>query len=231
MDVSSRRPDSGRKGSGTHSRKRWRLVLLAGLLALLLAVAVQLVGLSRQDDSFTAYSAPITHLDVTPSPTPSVGPPTLTLSVPSSGQGPMGAHITVIGSNWATSDVLVGVASPGAACDDPNSWAQKLNHVRPQSDGSIIFSFNWPTALTATGGPYSICASNPAGVASVAYQLLSASSPMLTLNPTSTNAGSIVAVSGANFLGSGSVTLSVTSTADTHVLTTLSPDANGAFEL
>jgi len=49
MDVSSRRPDSGRKGAGTHSRKRWRLVLLAGLLALLLAMAIQLVGVSRQD--------------------------------------------------------------------------------------------------------------------------------------------------------------------------------------
>src|SRR6185437_16312919 len=112
------------------------------------------------------YSAPITHLDVTPSPTPSAGPPTLTLSVPSSGQGPMGAHITVIGSNWATSDVLVGVAAPGAACDDPNSWAQTLNHVRPQSDGSIIFSFTWPSTLTATGSSYYTCAPGPAGAAS-----------------------------------------------------------------
>ena len=231
MDVSSQRPDNGRKGSGTHSRKRWRLVLLAGLLALLLAMAIQLVGVSRQDNSFTAYSAPITHLDVTPSPTTPVGPPTLTLSVPSSGQGPMGAHVTVIGSNWATSDVLVGVAAPGAACADPNSWAQTLNHVRPQSDGSIVFSFIWPSALTATGNSYSICASSPAGVASVGYQLLTTSRPTLTLNPTTTNAGSVVAVTGANFLGAGSVTLSVTTPADTHELATLAPDANGAFEL
>src|SRR5690242_964666 len=231
MDVSSQRPGSGRKGSGTHSRKRWRLVLLAGLLALILAMTAQLIGVSQQDTTYTAYSAPITHLDVTPSPTTPVGPPTLTLPVPSSGQGPMGTHITVIGSNWATSDVLVGVAAPGAACIDPNSWAHPL-HVRPQSDGSIIFSFSWPTDLTGTGSPYSICASSPAGVAGVGYLLLTGSSPTLTLNPTSTNAGSIVAVSGANFLGSGSVTLSVTNAqAATHELTTLSPDANGAFEL
>jgi hypothetical protein len=143
----------------------------------------------------------------------------------------MGTHITVIGSNWSTSDVLVGVAAPGAACADPNSWAHTL-HVRPQADGSIIFSFSWPTDLTVTGSPYSICASNPAGVANVGYQLLTASSPTLTPNPTTTNAGSIVAVSGANFLGSGSVTLSVTNAQGaTHELTTLSPDANGAFEL
>ena len=99
MDVSSRRPNSRQKATGTHSRKgRW-LVLLAGFLALILAIAVQLVGVAQQDNTFTAYSAPITHLDVTPSPTTPVGPPTLTLSVPSSGQGPMGTHITVIGSN------------------------------------------------------------------------------------------------------------------------------------
>ncbi|HEU4783812.1 MAG TPA: hypothetical protein VFS83_10775, partial [Ktedonobacterales bacterium] len=121
----------------------------------------------------------------------------------------MGSHITVIGSNWATSDVLVGLAAPGAACADPNSWAHTL-HVRPQSDGSIIFSFTWPTDLTITGNPYSICASSPAGVTNVGYQLLTASAPTLTPNPPTTNAGSIVAVSGANFLGSGSVTLSVT---------------------
>ncbi len=231
MDVSSRPPNSRRKASGTHSRKgRW-LILLAGFLTLLLAMTVQLLEVSRQGNTFTAYSAPITHLDATPSPTPPVGPPTLTLSVPSSGQGPMGTHVTVIGSNWATSDVLVGIAAPGAACSDPNSWAHTL-HVRPQSDGSIIFSFTWPTDLTATGSSYSICASSPAGVANVGYQLLTASAPTLILNPPTTNAGSIVSVSGANFLGSGSVTLSVTNAqAATHELTTLSPDANGAFEL
>ncbi|HEY1389848.1 MAG TPA: hypothetical protein VGF38_15015 [Ktedonobacterales bacterium] len=231
MDISSRRPHSKRKASGKHSRKGWLLVLLAGFLSLILALTVQLLDVARQDNTFTAYSAPITHLDASPSPTTPVGPPTLTLSVPSSGQGPMGAHVTVIGSNWATSDVLAGIAAPGAACADPNSWAHIL-HVRPQSDGSIIFSFAWPTDLTITGSPYSICASSPAGVANVGYQLLTASPPTLTLNPTTTNAGSIVAVSGANFLGSGSVTLSVTNaTAVTHELTTLSPDANGAFEL
>ena len=232
MDDSSRGPNSRRKASGAHSRKgRW-LVLLAGFLTLILALTVQLLDIARQGNTFTAYSAPITHLDATPSPTTPVGPPTLALSVPSSGQGPMGTHITVIGSNWATSDVLAGIAAPGAACTDPNSWAHTL-HVRPQSDGSIIFSFNWPTDLTATGSPYSICASSPAGVANVGYQLLTASSPTLKLNPpTTTNAGSIVAVSGANFLGSGSVTLSVTNAQRvTHELTTLSPDANGAFEL
>lgn len=235
MDVSSRRPNGRRKAPGAHSRKgRW-LVLLAGFLTLMLALTIQLLEVSRQDNMFTAYGAPITHLDATPSPSPSpttpVGPPTLTLSVPSSGQGPMGTHITVIGSNWATSDVLAGIAAPGAACTDPNSWAHIL-HVRPQSDGSIIFSFSWPTDLTATGSPYSICASSPAGVANVGYQLLTASAPTLIPNPPTTNAGSIVAVSGANFLGSGSVTLSVTNAQGiAHELTTLSPDANGAFEL
>src|SRR6185312_2757398 len=100
MDVSSRRPNSRRKASGAHSRKgRW-LVLLAGFLTLILALTVQLLDIARQGNTFTAYGAPITHLDASPSPTTPVGPPTLTLSVPSSGQGPMGTHITVIGSNW-----------------------------------------------------------------------------------------------------------------------------------
>lgn len=232
MDVSSQRPNSRRKASVTHSRRGWWLVLLAGFLALILAMTVQLVGAARQDTAFTAFSAPITHLDASPTPTTPVGPPSLTLSVPNSGQGPMHTHITVIGSNWATSDVQVGVAAPGATCSDSGSWVKQLNHVRPQSDGSIIFTFTWPNTLTVTGSPYSICASSPAGVASVGYQLLTVSPPTLTLNPTTTNAGSIVAVSGANFVGSDSVTLSVTNAQGaTHELTTLSLSATGGFEL
>jgi hypothetical protein len=230
MDVSCRPPNSRRQVSGTRSRRPWWLVLVSGLLALLLGFTVQVLGFSRGGDTFTAYSAPITHLDATP--TTAVSAPTLTLAVPSSGQGPVGAHITVIGSNWATADVLVGVAAPGAACSDPSSWVQTFNRVRPQADSSIVFTFDWPNTLTSTGGSYSICASSNAGVASVAYQLASLSSPTLTLNPPTTNAGSIVAVSGANFVGSGSVTLSVTNAqGKTHELTTLSPNGSGGFDL
>jgi hypothetical protein len=195
-------------------------------------VTVQMVGATRQDEAFIAHGAPSTHHDVTPTPTIPVGSPTLTLAVPSSAQGPVGANITVTGSNWATADVLVGVAAPGAPCTDPGSWVQTFNHVRPQSDGSILFTFTWPNSLAATGGPYSICASSPAGVASAMYQLLSTAPPTLTLNPTTTNAGSIVAVAGTNFVGGGSVTLSVTNAqGDTHELTTLSPNDSGGFTL
>lgn len=230
MDVSSRPPTGRRPVSCVRTHKSRWLLLLVGFLAVLLGLSIQALGIGRDGDAVIAHGAPITHFDA--SPTTAAGPPTLTLSVPSTGQGPVGAHMTIIGSNWGNADVLIGVAAPGGSCNDPNSWAQTFNHVRPQSDGSIIFTFDWPNSLAASGSAYSICAINNAGGASASYLVSSTSQPTLTVNPTTTNAGSIVTISGANFVGSGNVTLSVTSAqGGTHELTTLSPNGSGGFDL
>lgn len=240
MDASGQPPKHGPRVSGHHSRKtktRW-LLLLAGCAVLSLALIFQIGGFSPGG---VAYGAPLNHsgsnvanaLDATPTITvPAANPPTLSLAVPSSGAGPVGAHLTVTGSNWGAADVAIGAAAPGASCADPNSWIQTLLHVRPQADQTIVFTFTWPSGLTGAGTPYLICASNSAGMANVSYRVLSTAPASLALSPTTTNAGSLVTITGANFLGSGTITLSVTDgQGNSRDLTTVSPDAGGAFSL
>jgi flagellar basal body-associated protein FliL len=236
MDASRRPPKSRQYESGVRTRKTRWLALLSGLLVLLLGMTLQTFGFSQTNSQYTAYSAPRTLFGTTATATATAtqpsNPPTLLLSVPASGQGPVGAHITVIGSNWGTADVLVGVAAPGASCANVGGWAQTFSHVRPAADQGIVFTFDWPSNLTASGNAYSICASNSAGTASTLYQLLALSKPSLTIDPTTAPAGSLVNVTGANFVGSGNVTLSVTDAqGSTRKLTTLPPDASGSFSL
>jgi hypothetical protein len=232
MDASSLPPNCRRQVPGADMRASRRFIALHLCLGFLGVII--LLGIWWQQ-GIAVQAAPLTHRtlqqDPTPTPPPS-GPPTLTLAVPASGQGPVGARLTIIGSNWGTSDVQVGIAAPGVGCGDPNAWAQTLNHVRPAANQSIIYNFIWPSSLNATSGPYSVCAVNGAGSGGVSYQLLAVSPPALTVNPTTTNAGAIVTVSGTNFIGSGGVTLSVKNAqGETRNLTTLSPDATGSFSL
>lgn len=232
MDASSQPRRYRRRISGASLRHAQWLLLLCGCLVLLPTLVILGAGLPQPD---TAHGAPAIHADVTATATATQqqGPlPTLTMAVPSSGQGPIGAHITLIGSNWGTSDVLVGAAPPGGTCADPNNWAQTFNHVRPGSDQRITLAFDWPSSLSTIGGAYSICATNSAGSASVDYQLLSLSAPTLAVDPQKTNAGAEVTVTGTNFAGSGNVTLTVTDGqgATRQLGPTLTPN-NGSFEV
>lgn len=238
MDGSSRPPrlrlESRWETSGARPSRRVRwLALVVGSLALLIGITSLLGGLAQP---VMAHNAPRVHFDAsptdTPTATPPANPPTLALVAPDTGQGPVGAHLTLTGANWGTDDVLVGAAAPGNSCADPNAWTQTFNHVRPQADQTILFTFYWPTSLAATGGPYAICASNSAGSASTNYQVLSASPPTLTLNPTTVAAGSLVKVTLANFVGSGTVTLTVKDAqGKTRELTTVTPDGSGNYDL
>jgi hypothetical protein len=220
--------------------RRWGLTLLVGALTLLAALTVQLCLFPASGTVYGAPNerhAPRAPKDASPTDTATptattVIPPAMTLATPASGQGPVGAHITVTGSNWGSGDVVVGAAAPGASCGNQGGWAQTFGNVRPQADQSIVFTFDWPTNLGTTGNAYSICATNSAGTASALYQVVTSSPPSLTVDPLTTNAGSLVKVTGANFVGSGDVTLSVTDgQGKTRNLITLSPDATGEFSL
>ena len=247
MKVSSQPPHSKRQDARHRmprhlphhlphpTRRRWGLALLTGVLALLLALTLQLCMFPG---SGVVYGAPNAPQDASPTDTPSPTattaaiPPTLTLAVPSSGQGPVNAHITITGSNWGTNDVLVGAADPGVPCANQSGWSQIFGHVRPQAGQTIVFTFDWPPILRTTDGAYSVCAANSAGAASAVYQVATAEPPSLNVDPLTTNAGSLVKVTGASFVGSGDVTLSVTDAQNkTRTLTTLSPDATGSFSL
>ncbi len=233
MDASRRPPHRRRHVFRPKSLRLLCLMLLAAAALALSTVALLPGGYSSTD---TVYGASLTHFEATtavsPTSTQQAVPPTLSLAVPSSAQGPVGAHVTITGSNWGTADVAVGAASPGASCADQNSWAQSFSTVRPRSDQTIVFSFDWPQGLNVTSGAYSICAANAAGTANVTYQVLSTSPPSLAVDPLTPHAGDLVKVTGANFVGSGQITLTVTDgQGKTRELTTLSPDATGGFTL
>lgn len=233
MDASRRPPHRRRHVFRPKSLRLLCLMLLAAAALALSMVALLPGGNSSTD---TVYGASLTHFEATtavsPTSTQQAAPPTLSLAVPSSAQGPVGAQITITGSNWGTADVAVGAASPGASCADPNTWAQSFSNVRPRADQTIVYSFDWPQGLNVTSGAYSICAANAAGTANVSYQVLSALPPTLAVDPLTPHAGDLVKVTGANFVGSGQITLTVTDgQAKTRELTTLSPDATGGFTL
>ena len=228
------------------ARRRWGLALLAGALTLLVALILQcalfpasatVYGASKAANGPNGPNGPNAPRDASPTdtatPTATTAiPPAMTLAVPASGQGPVGAHLTITGSNWGSGDVVVGAVEQGGSCGNQGSWAQTFGHVRPQADQSIVFTFDWPPILRTTGGAYSVCATNSAGTASALYQVVTAEPPGLTVDPLTTNAGSLVKVTGASFVGSGDVTLSVTNgQGKTRDLTTLSPDAAGGFSL
>jgi hypothetical protein len=128
-----------------------------GALTLLVALTLQLCFLpgngtvygapntsSSTPNTSHAPNAPSAPMDNSPTATPSTTataaaiPPTLTIAVPSSSQGPVGAHITITGSNWGASDVLVGAAAPGASCANQGGWSQTFGQVRPGGDQSIV---------------------------------------------------------------------------------------------
>ncbi|HEY7021376.1 MAG TPA: hypothetical protein VH349_09685, partial [Ktedonobacterales bacterium] len=78
----------------------------------------------------SAYAEPA----ASPTPTDTPAPPTatpippasLTLVSPSSGQGPIGARMTLAGAHWMVSGVTIGVAQAAADCDTPASWEQTI---------------------------------------------------------------------------------------------------------
>src|SRR5689334_17247073 len=74
-----------------------------------------------------------TPTDTPPTATPI--PPTLMLVSPSSGQGPVGARITLSGAHWIVSSVTIGAALAAANCDTPSSWEQTLGFVTPKPTG------------------------------------------------------------------------------------------------
>ena len=161
----------------------------------------------------SAHAEPATSLSPTDTPVPPTTtpiPPTLALVSPSSGQGPVGARITLSGAHWTASSVTIGAALAAANCDTPSSWEQTLGFVTPKPTGALDYSFIWPGALPPVGAPYAICAlATGLAPASVTYQVRSALPPTLSLSDVVVAPDQSVTVNGANFVGSPSVDITL----------------------
>lgn len=159
--------------------------------------------------------------------------PSLTLVSPSSGQGPVGASVTVSGSGWTGGSVAIGAAQAQANCASNSSWTATFKTVTA-SGGSFTDTFRWPSSLSS--GTYYLCAAPTAGgataggVAGQTYTVKASSPPALTLSSSNIQVGQTVTITGSNFVGVSTVNLSIGNT-NTGVtpIQTVNPDGNGSF--
>jgi hypothetical protein len=120
-------------------------------------------------------------------------PPSITLVSPNSGIGPDGAHVTVQGANFTGGNAqLFGSSQPD--CSN-NSGALATVGV---SNGNIRATFIWP--LSYAPGTYFIC-TNGMSNSSASYQVLTTSSPALSLSSLSVAMGTQLTIQGSSFVG------------------------------
>jgi hypothetical protein len=226
----SRRPFSSRRVA---LRPGFRIASACASLALLLLCFFAAGSYTLLAPS--AYAEPAASPTPTDTPAPPtatpIPPPSLTLVSPSSGQGPVGARMTLSGAHWTTSSVTIGVALAAADCGTPASWEQTIGLVTPKPSGALDYSFTWPAALPPVGTPYAICAlATGLAPASVTYQVRSALPPTLSLSDAVVAPGQSVAVNGVNFIGAPSVDVNlIDPTGAKRSLGKQAPAADGSF--
>jgi hypothetical protein len=157
-----------------------------GLLSPLHAIQVQ----SKPEDTPT----PTTGASATPTNTVAAPPPSITLVSPSSAQGPVGAHITIHGSDFPGGSPSI-FASVQADCSQPSGTLPVTANV---SGGSFTATFVWPATFPA--GVYYICTAGMSNSTAV-YQVLSSSPPALSLSTLTIQIGQPLTIQGSNFVG------------------------------
>ena len=169
--------------------------------------------------------------------------PSLTLVSPTSGQGPVGAHVTVSGNNWSTSSVSIGAAQSASACASSSSW-QTTFGTQQVSGSSFTYTFIWPSSLSS--GQYYLCAIDASGSSSATpttqagisadqpFSVRSGSPPALSLSTAFAQAGRPVTITGTNFFGApsgASVSVLLLSNGNATTIGQASPGGDGKFTL
>lgn len=232
MDASARPGQAVRRAVLRRSRRSAAALLLALLIALATG-ALLLSSLTENASAHAPAGAPAAPLDDTPTPTstPPLGPPTLTVVSPSSETGPVGAKVTIAGDNWSGTVNVGAVLSPGD-CSNKSGWAKSFGSPKANGSHHLSFSFTWPSSLNQTSTPYSICATNSSGTASVNYQVASPTAPVIAFSVDSAQVGVLLTINGSNFLGAGPITISAQGpTGDARLVTTVTPLDNGTFSV
>ncbi len=147
---------------------------------------------------------------------------TLTITQPhpssNTATGPVGANVAVQGQGTAGVSYTLGYQTQDLGCAAGSSpLASPPVTVTAASDGSFAAQFSWPSAASAVGTNYVICAttsskpSAPPIASQVVYHVASASPPQIRLAGVTAGsggavvlpAGGSVKISGANFNGNG----------------------------
>lgn len=178
--------------------------MVALLMALLIVGSVQTAGAAYADPADP--SAGSMHV-VVPAP----------LTDNKTVQGTVGTNVSIsAGQATANATYNLGWASQATGCASPITPFTDTPSVTADDGGNFAATFAWPDAAGTPGALYVICASdsaNPTDVitADQVFQVLSSSSPMITLTqaPSSTtsgkkfNAGGPVEVRGSGFYPQG----------------------------
>ena len=147
-------------------------------------------------------ATPTVTASVKPSPTPTstapVTPPTIQLVSPASGQGPVGAHLTVQGTRFTGNQVhLFGSKGPDCGASSGTLTTAAV------TSGKISVSFIWPVSFPV--GTYYICADGMTR-STAAYEVLTSSPPVLSLSALSVQMGQPLTIQGVNFAGAAAGT-------------------------
>jgi hypothetical protein len=204
--MSTLRPPRRRQrlhNTGRHASSLGQTAVLASSAFLVLVLAlIAVIGV--RSVAPTAYAAalvdptPTTPVSVTETLTATstpTTPPTISLVSPTSGKGPVGAHLTINGGNFPAGATALIFASSASDC---SQQAAGIGTGTANGGGSFTTKFLWPIALN--GGTFYICAS---GVTSGApsYQVLSPTAPALSLSAPSITAGQSLTITGSGFVG------------------------------
>lgn len=199
-----------RSGSGVRARRlpAATLALVAFTCPLLLLWTIGVVTLSPPPSHgmelhtgpqiyFGQKVTPTATTSEGPSPTPTstapVTPPTIHVVSPSSGQGPVGAHITVRGTSFTGSKAHL-FGSTGPHCGGSSGTLTTAS----VTGGNISVSFIWPVSFPV--GTYYICAEGMTS-STATYEVLTSSPPVLSLSTLSVQMGEPLTIEGANFVG------------------------------
>jgi hypothetical protein len=129
----------------------------------------------------------------------------LTLVSPSSGQGPVGTHVTVQGAGWdAGATVSIGAAQSSNSCTTQPGGSTPLDSKTADGSGSFQDTFTWPSSLSS--GQYFICAAESSGTPTLSttwpsFTVLAAAPPTLSLSSGIVQAGQQITITGSNFFG------------------------------
>jgi|GEM_PF-1094747 hypothetical protein len=198
MRATERRQRHVQPDTTSGLRPHARLFAAAAALALLLFAAPLLTGAFAplQIANIQAIQAqPLKSPTATDTPTntPVTTPPHISLVSPSSGKGPVGAHVTVQGSNFSGSSATLF----GATQSDCGGQTGSLT-TASVSGGTISTTFIWP--LSFSPRTYYICAAGMTS-SSAAYQVLTSSPPTLSLSASTIQMGQQLIIQGSNFAG------------------------------
>src|SRR5215469_5378939 len=238
MLASRRRQQRRLLNTSNFGAHAYRL-LIAAALTLAVSALVLLVDATGAVPAPQVYSRPgpgnpsptaTSPASATPTNTVPATPPSISLMSPSSDQGPVGAHVTIQGSNFTGSSPSI-FASLQPDCSQ-SSGALPVSATI--SGGSFTTTFVWPSSFHV--GIYYICAAGMSGSNAV-YQVLSTSPPALSLSTLSVEIGQPLTIQGSNFVGlpaGASISFTEVSGGQQPVLLQVNPpvvDSTGSFSV